>query len=337
MDGLDDVDGVVFDDEFVRQGVYEAPARTRVAIARYGGKSTSWRHPLPPAVQPVTKTKPPKSNAPKNKRLDVEPARRHVGHTQTHSFSVSWIFSLMVAALAASGFALWEHRGGMFAVFSFVVCGWMVSLCLHEFAHAATGFHGGDRSVEAKGYLSLDIRRYAHPLLSFVIPLLFVICGGIGLPGGAVWINKSALRGRRWRSATSYAGPAANAVFASLCMLPFTLKLITPQTIAQHLFFCAALALLGALQCVAVVLNLLPVPGLDGWGGLEPFLPARWVEFGRQVAPFAFLLLFAGLAFIPGLNHAMWHLVDRIAAAFGVPLGLPELGYSVLKFWTNSN
>jgi Zn-dependent protease len=321
MPGPEDSDGFVFDDDFVRKGVYEPPARTRAAIARYGGKSTSWRHPLPPALQPVTKT---------------PPARRQ-STAATHSFAVSWVFLLMVAALAASGFALWEQRGGMFAVCAFIVCGWMVSLCLHEFAHAATGFHGGDLSVEAKGYLSLDIRRYAHPFLSFVIPLIFVIVGGIGLPGGAVWINKSALRTKRWRSATSYAGPAANAICALLCMLPFALGLITARTLATQFFFCAAVAFLGALQCVAVVLNLIPIPGLDGWGGIEPFLSARSADFGRRVAPFAFLLLFAGLLYIPGLNHAMWHLVDRVTQAFGVPLGLPEVGYELMKFWVNSN
>jgi hypothetical protein len=38
------LDGLVLDDAFVRAGAYEPPARTRVAIARYGGRQTSWRH-----------------------------------------------------------------------------------------------------------------------------------------------------------------------------------------------------------------------------------------------------------------------------------------------------
>jgi len=40
----DEFDGLVFDDEFVRGGTYEPPARTRVAIAKYGDEPTSWRH-----------------------------------------------------------------------------------------------------------------------------------------------------------------------------------------------------------------------------------------------------------------------------------------------------
>ena len=41
-----------------------------------------------------------------------------------------------------------------------VLGGWAVSLCLHEFGHAAVAYRGGDRSVRGKGYLTLDIRRY---------------------------------------------------------------------------------------------------------------------------------------------------------------------------------
>ncbi len=40
----DEFTGLVFDEDFVRSGTYEPPARTRLAIARYGGQQTSWRH-----------------------------------------------------------------------------------------------------------------------------------------------------------------------------------------------------------------------------------------------------------------------------------------------------
>jgi hypothetical protein len=51
-------DEVVLDESFIRGGAYEAPARTRAAIARYGGEKTSWRHggglhqPAPPVAGP---------------------------------------------------------------------------------------------------------------------------------------------------------------------------------------------------------------------------------------------------------------------------------------------
>jgi hypothetical protein len=40
----DEFDSLVLDEGFVRGGPYEPPARTRLAIARYGNQQTSWRH-----------------------------------------------------------------------------------------------------------------------------------------------------------------------------------------------------------------------------------------------------------------------------------------------------
>jgi hypothetical protein len=72
-----------------------------------------------------------------------------------------------------------------------VLGGWAVALCLHEFGHAVTAYRGGDRLVRAKGYLTLDIRRYTDPVMSLLLPLVLLALGGIPPPGGAVWINQS--------------------------------------------------------------------------------------------------------------------------------------------------
>ena len=76
-----------------------------------------------------------------------------------------------------------------FDVFLFVAAGWIVSLCLHEYAHALVAYKGGDHDVAHRGYLTLNPMKYTHPLLSFVLPVVFLLLGGIGLPGGAVWVD----------------------------------------------------------------------------------------------------------------------------------------------------
>ena len=74
-------------------------------------------------------------------------------------------------------------------MFIFVIAGWMVSLCLHEFGHAFTAWRFGDHDVAVRGYLTLNPLKYSNPMLSIVLPLLFIALGGIGLPGGAVWVR----------------------------------------------------------------------------------------------------------------------------------------------------
>lgn len=113
---------------------------------------------------------------------------------------ISPVFLGIVAVTAVTGWATWtgfaEEPG--IAVFLFVTGAWIVSLCLHEYAHARTALHSGDITIGAKGYLTLNPLKYTHALLSIVLPVIFVIMGGIGLPGGAVFIERDRIRGR-WR------------------------------------------------------------------------------------------------------------------------------------------
>lgn len=210
------------------------------------------------------------------------------------SNGISPIFiSLVVFTIAMSGF-LWFEIGNnpQLFMFAFIIGGWLVSLCLHEFSHAVTAFWGGDESVEHKGYLTLNPLKYTHPIISVVIPVMLLLMGGIAFPGGAVYINIGALRKPYYRSFVSAAGPLANLICLFLLALPFS------NLPFYYIFkwapdeFLSAIGLLALLQMVALFINLLPIPGLDGFGILEPFLPREWLGFTNFLRPFGFLIIF---------------------------------------------
>ena len=185
------------------------------------------------------------------------------------------------------GAALWHGAvGGQAAVLVFVVTGWIVSLCLHEFGHAVTAWHAGDTSIPATGYLSLDPLKYTDPFLSILLPLIYIAIGGFGLPGGAVWINHAAIRSAAWDSAVSAAGPLANVLFLLLLAGVYAAVPHGDQTSDLE----AGLAVLAYFQGTAIVLNLLPIPGLDGFGIIRPFLPGHVAAAGTRAA--------AGLGFV---------------------------------------
>ena len=72
--------------------------------------------------------------------------------------------------------------------------------------------------MRAKGYLTLNPLRYTDAINSIVIPVLIMAIGGIGLPGGAVYINRQLLRRRVYGALVSAGGPLATAVVLGLLL-----------------------------------------------------------------------------------------------------------------------
>lgn len=207
-----------------------------------------------------------------------------------------------------------------------VLAGWAVSLCLHEFGHAAVAYRGGDRSVREKGYLTLDIRRYTDVGYSLVLPVVFLLIGGIPLPGGAVWIDHGALRRPADRSLVSLAGPLVTLAVGVLLALAVAVVPM-PDGLA------IGLSCLALLQVLAFVLNILPVPGLDGFGVLEPFLPYSARRVAAQVRPWAPIALFVLLIGVPGVSAVFFAVSAALFDAIGGDTGAAAAGYDRLLFW----
>jgi Zn-dependent protease len=242
------------------------------------------------------------------------------------------VFLVIVAFTVAGGVASWLAAESVrplayVGVFTFVVAGWLVSLCLHEFGHAYTAWRFGDHDVAMRGYLTLNPLKYSSPLLSLGLPLLFIALGGIGLPGGAVYV-RTAFMTPRQRTLVSLAGPAANLVLA-IVLLAAVRAFYDPG----HGIFWSAVAFLGFLQITALLLNLLPIPGLDGYGALEPHLSP---ETQRAVAPakqFGFLFLIV-LLLAPALNQWFFSVVFWFFDLSGVPAPLASIGAQLTRFWS---
>jgi Zn-dependent protease len=272
----------------------------------------------------------------KNLRL-IKPGEYRPDWSQSaRGGGISPIFLALIAGFVASGFALYKGYGSDRAgVFIFVLCGWLISLCLHEFMHAAAAYWGGDHTVARKGYLRLDPRVYGHPVLTFVLPLFFLLIGGLPLPGGAVSIESHRLRGKWKDSLVSAAGPAVNVVFSIVLIVVLNTwgpPWIFSATAPDHAALWSALTFLAYIQIASAILNLLPIPGLDGYGIIEPFLSADWRRIGAQVAPYGILIIFALLYSLgPDRNFiARWgqDILDGWS-----PVNGQYFGYHLFKFW----
>jgi Zn-dependent protease len=216
------------------------------------------------------------------------------------------------------------------ACFIVVTVLWVFSVCLHEFGHAAVAYLGGDHTVRDKGYLTMNPLHYTHPVYSLLMPVIFMIAGGIGLPGGAVYIERHLLRSRAWDTWVSLAGIAMNLLLVFFISLGFRTGLLTndPQSLAS-----VSLAFLLELQIGAILLNLIPVPPLDGFQAIAPWLPLETRQRLFAMSNLGMWIVFLALWYIQPLNEAFWNLVHVLMALLGVSPYMGYIGYQNFRFW----
>ncbi len=182
----------------------------------------------------------------------------------------------------------------------------MFSICLHEYSHAWAALRGGDSTARDLGFLSMNPLRVMG-VQSLVCMVLF------GLVWGRVPISPGRFRSRGALSLACFAGPLSNLVlafvFANLMIA------MTRVSFLSWFFMIAAL-----VNCFLFLFNILPIPGLDGWGVLEPLVPAmaRIQPQTRSIILFAaIILLFA----TPVFSH-LWNIASAMTTILSLPARL---------------
>lgn len=202
------------------------------------------------------------------------------------------------------------------------VIGWILSVTLHEFAHGLVAHLGGDYTIRERGGLTLNPLQYVDPLNSLVLPVVIFLLGGLALPGGVTYVREDLLRSRLWNSAVSAAGPLMNLILFILCGLAIhpAVGWVDPDAPIQN--WSNAQQFVGAMAClmmIAVVINLVPVPGFDGFGVIAPWLRADLRE--KLLAPHLRSIYFFGyflLLWTPPARYAMGMSVYHAASLLGI-------------------
>lgn len=233
---------------------------------------------------------------------------------------------ILIAVCVAMG---WAVAAGLPPVgpltFAFVAASWVLSVGVHEFGHAFVAHKAGDTTIVEKGYLTLDPLKYSDLATTIIFPLLALAMGGIGFPGGAVYLREDLMRSKGWRSLASLAGP-----LGTLCVL-VVLSIALPFTASDALR--NAVSLLALLQASALVLNLLPLPGLDGYGVIRPFLPSGVRAAMAKVERVGFLILFALIFWVPGVSGFIFGAALAITDLLGVARPAIGAGWTTFHFW----
>ena len=199
----------------------------------------------------------------------------------------------------------------------------LFAITLHEAAHGYAARHFGDLTAWQAGRISLNPLKHIDPVGTIAIPLLILLfSGGTFLFGYAkpVPINVSRLRHPKqdmlWVAA---AGPLANLVMALGWALAFKLSWLLPEYFSLPLALMAKAGI--TINCVLMVLNLLPLPPLDGGRIAVSLLPHRQSWQFSRLEPWGFpillVLMFTGIlgAILSPLVRLA---VQLIASIFGL-------------------
>jgi Zn-dependent protease len=166
------------------------------------------------------------------------------------------------------------------------------AITIHEAAHGYAAKYFGDLTAEKMGRISLNPLKHIDPFGTILLPALTVMLGGI-LFGWAkpVPVNFANLRNPKkdmlWVAA---AGPASNFVMAIFWALVISFS-ASAQTFSEPM------ALMGkagvGINVVLMVLNLLPLPPLDGGRIAVSLLPNHLAQPFSQIERYGFFILIA--------------------------------------------
>lgn len=196
----------------------------------------------------------------------------------------------------------------------------LLSVVLHEWAHARVAAAQGDPTPGRAGRLTLSPLPHLDLWGSLVVPLVLWLAPGGFLFGWAkpVPTNPSNFRdGRRGELYVSLAGVAANAALVVACGLGWALLSHVPASgegATQAVTGLQRMARFGIFfNLILAFFNLLPIPPLDGSHALGSLLPPAVAERYRELGRYSVLLLAAVFLF-PELLRVIFVPVE---AAFG--------------------
>ncbi|WP_350338275.1 site-2 protease family protein [Clostridium caldaquaticum] len=168
-----------------------------------------------------------------------------------------------------------------------LIPGILAGITFHEYAHALTADRLGDKTPRLQGRLTLNPLTHIDPI-GFIALLVFKF--GWAKP---VQINSSAFKSYyKDDLKVSIAGPLANlavAFVSAVILALFSKFAMNDSTLAEIIYNILFLSLL--VNCNLFVLNLLPLPGFDGFNILRDLFPKLFYNFAESIYRYQFIII----------------------------------------------
>jgi len=198
----------------------------------------------------------------------------------------------------------------------------LFAITLHEFAHGWVARRLGDPTASSMGRLTVNPLAHIDPLGTILIPLLTMMIGGF-IFGWAKPVPidprhfQDPRRGMAW---VGLAGPAANLLMALFWTWVLSMSLnLEGMNLAVPVALMAQIGII--INVILMVLNLLPIPPLDGSRVLAGIVPPDWARNIYRIEPYGLLIIMA-LLFTGVLGKILWPIVQSFYGFFFQLAGL---------------
>jgi len=199
----------------------------------------------------------------------------------------------------------------------------LFAITLHEAAHGWVAYKLGDPTAKSRGRITINPIKHIDPMGTVVVPIFLATLSGFVMG----WAKPVPVEPRYFKSPlldmalVAVAGPASNFVMA--CFWAFFIVVVDAAlNPSSTLSFLADMGEKGIyINIILMVLNLLPIPPLDGGrvvaGILPPSLAMPFMQLERFGMIIILLLLVSGI-----LGKIMWPIVLHFVKIIGVIFGI---------------
>ena len=167
----------------------------------------------------------------------------------------------------------------------------LLAITLHEVAHGWAARYLGDPTAASLGRLSLNPLKHVDPMGTIAVPAFMLTLGGV-LFGWAqpVPVDMNQLRFPKIDMAlVAAAGPASNLVMAAFWVVIFKIGYHLEPTLGTMIILMSTVGVF--INSIIMILNLLPLPPLDGSKVLAGLLPEKLSNYIYRLEPYGLFIV----------------------------------------------